>query len=184
MTGQIADEFRYNGEIYDLVGIDGEGLFTPADFGICARAGSTACWRGFQMIYDCVEGKLILEQMNVNTTNPVPINGVEPIHGEFGFSHIYENLKLKTNFSGKIRLGKDFISSMYVHMGFQSEESYETVIELEIKKGDILQKTDLSSLMEQRRERGQEKPTKPPTMNDNDVLDWINNRFSQDYKSE
>lgn len=183
MTGQIADEFRYNGESYDLVGIDGEGFFTPDDFGIKARAGSTACWRGYKMTYDCVNGELLLQEMQVSTASATPINGIEPKAGEYGFSHIYENLRLKTNFSGKIRLGKDFISSMYVHMGFQSAESFETVIELEIANGNIIKETNLSSLMKQRREHGLEKPAQPTSMEDSDVRDWISDRFSQNYES-
>jgi len=184
MTGQIADEFCYNGETYDLVGIDGEGLYTPDDFRIHARAGSTACWRGYQMIYDCIDGELLLDQMNVNTDNAPPINGIEPREGEYGFSHIYENLRLRTHFTGKIRLGKDFISGMYVHMGFQSAESYETVIELDIKNGEIIQESDLSPLMRERRENGKQKPEQPPSAKDNDVMHWISDRFSQDFKSE
>ncbi|TFG30405.1 hypothetical protein EU527_14530 [Candidatus Thorarchaeota archaeon] len=184
MTGQIADAIRYKSELYNLIGIDGEGLFTPEDFDISTRPATTACWRGFQMLYDCINGELILEQMNVNTPNATQINGVEPTPGDFGFSHLYEDLKIKTKFSGKLLLGKDFISSMYVHMGFQSVESFETVIELEIENGNILQENDLSAEMEKRREQGVGKPSRPSTMDDNDVMNWIEDRFSQDYKSE
>jgi hypothetical protein len=34
LTGQVSDEFRYNGEVFSLVGINGKGLYTPADFGM------------------------------------------------------------------------------------------------------------------------------------------------------
>lgn len=184
MTGQIADEFRYNGEMYDLVGIDGDGLLSPTDFGMIPRAGSTACWRGFQMFYNCVNGELLLEQMNLNTQEAILVNGIEPKNGEYGFSHVYENLKLKVPFTGRIRIGKDFISSMYVHMGFQSSESYETVIELEIENGKVIRIKDLSSLMKQRRKQGLEKPAQPTTTEDDDVKDWIADRFSQTFESE
>ena len=186
MTGQVSDEFRYNGEVYALVGISGEGLYTPADFGMTTRMASTACWRGYQMFYDCVDGELILEMMLANPKDPKPVNGVKPSKSEDSvmFSYVYENLKLKTKFTGRILLGKDFIEEMYVHMGFQSAESFRTVIELEVKDGDIVNETDLSQTMAEKRLDGRNKPTRPPTMEDNDVMSWIEDRFSQDYDLE
>lgn len=186
LTGQISDEFRYNGEVFSLVGINGKGLYTPSDFGMRTTMASTACWRGYQMFYDCVDGKLILDAMNANPTEIKPVNGVQPKQPEDGwmFKHVYENLGLKTKFTGRILLGKDFIQEMYVHMGFQSPESYGTVIELEVKNGDVVKDTDLSSTMAERRLAGRNKPTLPPTEDDDDVRDWIEDRFSQDYELE
>jgi len=34
MTGQIANQFKYEGEIYQLVAYTGEDLYTAEDFGI------------------------------------------------------------------------------------------------------------------------------------------------------
>ncbi len=184
MTGQISDKFRYNGEIFELVGIDGNGLFTPDDFGMVTRPGSTACWRGFCMSYNCVNGELLLEEMDINTQNAVPVNDIVPREGEYGFSHVYENLMLKVPFTGKIRIAKDFISTMYVHMGFQSAESFETVIEIEFEGGNVVQERNLSLLMKERRDKGLEKPNQPPSMGDDDVRDWISDRFSQDFESD
>ena len=70
---------------------------------------------------------------------------------------------------------------MYVHMGFQSAESFRIVIELEVKDGDIIKETDLSSTMAERRLAGRNKPTRPSTEDNDDVRDWIEDRFSQDY---
>lgn len=186
MTGQVTDSFRYNGEEFSLVGINGRGLYTPADFGMRTRMASTACWRGYQMFYDCVNGEMILDTMLANPIEIKPVNGVKPriSKGSFFFECAYENIGLKTKFTGKILLGKDFIQEMYVHMGFQSPESYKTVIELEVKRGDVTKVTDLSTRMAERRLAGRSKPTAPSTMEDDDVSDWIEDRFSQDYEPE
>jgi hypothetical protein len=183
LTGQIADEFRYNGEIYSLVGINGNGLYTPMDFGMTTTMASTACWRGYQMLYDCIDGKLIFDAMFVNPREVKPVNGIEPRHpgDDWIFKYVYENLGLKTKFTGRLLLGKDFIDEMYVHMGFQSPESYRTVIELEVKDGNVVTATDLSSRMAERRLKGCNKPKQPHTHDDEDVMDWIENRFSLDY---
>ena len=186
LTGQVSDEFRYNGEVFSLVGINGKGLYTPTDFGMTTTMASTACWRGYQMFYDCVDGKLILDTMFANPTELKPVNGIEPQKPKesWMFNHVYENLGLKTKFSGRILLGKDFIQEMYVHMGFQSPESYQIVIEIEVKDGDVVKETDLSSIMAERRLAGRNKPARPTTEDDDDVRDWIEDRFSQDYDPE
>jgi hypothetical protein len=186
LTGQVSDEFRYNGEIFALVGINGAGLYTPADFGMRTTMASTACWRGYQMFYDCVDGKMILDTMFANPKEVKPINGKEPTKPKdsFIFNYVYEDLALKTKFTGTILLGKDFIDEMYVHMGFQSPESYRTVIELELKDGDIIKETDLSHAMAERRASGRDKPAQPQSMDDDDVRDWIEDRFSQDYERD
>ncbi|MFW9786933.1 MAG: hypothetical protein ACFFE2_11910 [Candidatus Thorarchaeota archaeon] len=186
MTGQVADEFRYNGEAYALVGISGEGLYTPADFGMTTRMASTACWRGYQMFYDCVDGELILDTMLANPEVPKPVNGIEPrkLENSFMFPLVYENLRLKTKFTGRILLGRDFIDEMYVHMGFQSAESFRTVIEIEIKDGEIIKETDLSQSMAERRLAGLNKPSQPPSMEEDELKGWIEERFSQDYDTD
>ncbi|TFH05051.1 MAG: hypothetical protein E4H14_13500 [Candidatus Thorarchaeota archaeon] len=187
MTGQISDQFKYEGDVYNLVGLDGESLYTADDFGITTQMASTACWRGYQMFYDCVDGDLILDSLHVRTKDKITINGIAPKEGQddnFMFNCIYENLALKTKFTGTLLLGKDFIQEMYVHMGFQSAESYRTVYEIEVRNGDIIKVTDLSTRMEERRIRGQEKPASPPSDDEKDVSDWIKDRFSQEYNPE
>ena len=186
VTGQVPDEFRYNGEAYSLVGISGEGLYTPADFGMRTTMASTACWRGYQMFYDCVDGELILDTMFANPKEIKPINGLMPREPDDGwmFKYVYENLGLKTKFTGRILLGKDFIDEMYVHMGFQSPESFRTVIELEVKDGEIVNERNLSQAMAERRQSGRYKPDQPTSREDDDVMGWIEDRFSQDYDME
>ena len=189
MTGQIPDHFRYKGESFDLVGIDGEPLYTPKDFGISPQMASTACWRGYQMFYDCNDEQLILDHMHVRTNDKIVVNGISPrAPGDddetIFFNTFYKNLGLKTKFTGTLLLAKDFISEMYVHMGFQSPESFRTVLEIHVKKGDIIEVRDLSDKMEERRKLGQTTPNRPDTLEEPDIEDWVKDRFSLDYKSE
>jgi hypothetical protein len=183
LTGQVSDEVRYNREVYSLVGINGEGLPDPADFGIRTKMASTACWRGYQMFYDCVDSELVLDVMLANTDEAKPVNGVKPgiSKDSFGFNHIYENIGLKTKFTGRILIGRDFVQEMYVHMGFQSAESYRDVLELEVENGNIVNIVNLAEVMEQRRLQGRYKPTDPSSMEESDLHSWIEDRFSQDY---
>jgi len=189
MTAQIPDKFSYEGKAYDLVGMDGGPLYAPQDFGITPQMASTACWRGYQMFYDCKKKQLILDQMHVRTEDNIAVNDISP--KELGdademafFNAFYEDLGLKTKFTGALLLATDFIPEMYVHMGFQSPDSFRTVLEIHVREGDIIKVMDLSEKMEERRKQGAVSPSQPDTMEKPDIEDWVKDRFSHDYESE
>ncbi len=179
MTGQIPDVFRYEGEVYDLVGLDGTGLFTPESFGIDAFSSCTACWRGYVMYYDCIDGKLILDKMEVNAREPIEVNGVKPVKEQNFFTSTYNNLGLKTDFTGTLLLAKDFIQGMYVHMGFQRPIAYRTVLQISILDGDITLVEDLSKHMEQKRQEDPDRDAQPT--DPSEVGEWIEKTFSLDF---
>lgn len=181
MTAQIPDEFILNGENFSLVGLKGEGLFEPLDFGLTPHSASTACWRGYVMKYIFTKDQLILDEMRVNINEPLKINDVEPEPGESMFKYHYKNLNLKTEFSGRILLAKDFIQSMYVHMGFQRPMAYETVIEIHIIDGNITLLKDLSKEMAKRRKKNIGKGAHPQSDSEEDIKKWIDKTFSLDY---
>ena len=187
MTAQAPDQFRYEGEQYSLIGIDGTDLYEAKDFGIETQMASTACWRGYIMIYDCIGGSLFLDGMHVRTQNAPAINGVDPIDSSMkmlSFTHVYENLRLKTKFTGSMLLGKDFIDRMYVHMVSQRAMAYGNVIELQIQDGDIISESDLSERMEKLRNQDPDKGAQPESRADEDVSKWIEDSFSRDYDIE
>ncbi len=185
MTAQIPDEFRYMGELFSLIGLKGSPLYAPQDFGITPIMASTACYRGYVMRYDCVDGQLILDGMSVRTEEALPVNRIDPLdEGGHFFSHRYENLSLKTKFSGSMLLGKNFIESMYVHMGYQRPMAYRTVLELQIQDGDIMATNDLSAKMEELRNSDPNQDAQPNSRDHDDVMSWIENAFSLDYDIE
>jgi len=180
MTGQMSDQVLYKGEAYPLVVVSGEGLFTPGDFGLNPYFTCTACWRGYLMWHKCENGELVLDGMSVSNKDPVEINGVMPTQPKELFKYMYEGLSIKTKFTGSIMIAKDFIQSMYVHMGFQSPETYRTVIRLEVQYGNITREDDLSMSMESRRKKGEFGPLAPESRKEGDVAKWIERRFSLD----
>ncbi|MEM4721362.1 MAG: hypothetical protein QXT73_04810 [Candidatus Methanomethylicaceae archaeon] len=42
---------------------------------------------------------------------------------------------MRVPFIGKLRLAKDFIQELYVHMGFQKPSAYQTVLDLLFEEG-------------------------------------------------
>lgn len=181
MTGQIPDEFILNGENFSLVGMKGNGLFEPLDFGITPHSASTACWRGHVMKYHFTKDQLILDEMRVNVNDPPKINGIKPQQGESLFKYHYRNLNLKSKFTGTVLLAKDFIQSMYVHMGFQSPMAFKTVVEIQIERGNIISLEDLSKEMEEQRNKDPYKGDQPQTNSQKDIEKWVKDKFNLDY---
>ena len=183
MTGQVPDKLICRKNLYSIVGLRGEGLPSPFDFGLKPVSPHTANWRGFIMTYIVVEKHLNVHEMKVTLkdlkSKPPLINEVKPKLEKKGLIHLtYSSLKLKTQLTGKILIAKDFIDSMYVHMGFQSPISFETVIELEFREGDLLSVTDLSEKMKEYRKRD---ISDGKISRSHDPISWIARTFSLDY---
>lgn len=181
ITAQIPDEFTINGEKFSLVGLKGQGLFTPEDFGIRPHFTCTACWRGYVMEYNFINNKLVLTGMRVNVNEPTKINSVEPQKGDSLFKFHYNNLNLKTHFTGSVLLAKDFIQSMYVHMGFQRPMAFKTVVEIHVENGNIISLKDLSKQMEEKRKQNPYEGAQPQSNTQNNIERWIKQTFSLDY---
>ena len=151
MTGQISDSFLYKGKTYAITGYTGGELFSPLDFGLFPKPATTACWRGFVLYFTVLDDYLTLVDMEINAEDALEINGVKPHIREETFRLHYQDLNLKINYTGKIRIATDFIKSMYVHMGFQRSIAYETVIELKFQDGALISEKDLSQKMKKKR---------------------------------
>lgn len=185
MTGQIPDEVLYQNKVYSIVGIKGEGFPDPLDYGFLPRSPHTANWRGYQMWYEIDTDQLSLQQMDVyvekTKEKPARINDVKPVSKKWGGGIIhlsYQNLKYKTEFTGNLLVGSDFIDSMYVHMGFQSPISFESVIEFRVNKGDVVSIRDISKLIKDYRKKNKSDGKLKPTGN---TMEWISRTFSLDY---
>jgi len=184
MTGQVPDDVILNDERFSLIGLKGQKKFKPEDFGIEPYSSMTACWRGYIMGYVISNNQLILNEIQINAEEPLKINGIEPQNGNRFFKYHYKDLKLKSNFTGSILLAKDFIQSMYVHMGFQRPITYETVIELNLNCGEIILELDISKQIEEYRNYDLNKGARPRSDAMEDIGKWVEDTFSLDYDFE
>jgi hypothetical protein len=100
------------------------------------------------------------------------------------FSHTYERLNLKTLFTGSMLLAKDFIESMYVHMGFQRPMAFKTVLEIQVQDGDIVSMSNLSEKMEELRQKDRDKGAQPDSSSRPDIDRWVADTFSREYDIE
>jgi len=143
MSTQTLDTIIYEGEPYELVGLECErlqeegfsglvdvtkiisntGLIKPSVFGIETTAMHTGCYRGYYSTYEIDDkGTIILKEMTLKASgdNYKPLNNVEP---EFvDCCAVYKNINFPVKFTGKIRIRR-----------------YLSYVELTYEEGNILE---------------------------------------------
>lgn len=152
-TGQIADTFMFKGNEYSLIGKTEGDFATPKQFGMTPVMIHTACWRGFYATYELTDEGFFLRELTlrVEDGNYLPIDGVEPDTETKKHQATYTNLNVQARFSGKIRLAKDFIRELYIHMGFQKPTAFKTVLDITLKDGKVVDIKNRSEEMEAKR---------------------------------
>lgn len=63
----------------------------------------------------------------------------------------YSGLNEKINFTGKIRIAKDFVNELYIHMGYQKPTSFRTVLDVTLRNKWLAKIQDRSEEMELKR---------------------------------
>jgi hypothetical protein len=160
MTGQISDAVQFNGATYSIIA-QSNPPFDPSSYGFTPVSMHTGCYRGYNCGFVIEEEVLFLENLNVNDKNNryPEINGVSSVeHPPFEiYCWRYEGLKEPINYTGQVRLGKDFIQDLYVHMGVQSATSFKCVLEIEFLDGSVQSVVDRSKFFESKRGEFKEK---------------------------
>ena len=152
MTAQILDTFLFKGDEYSLIGMtEGCVLASPEQFGMEPDEIHTACYRGFYATYELTEESLYLKELTLRVRDGKyqPIGDVQPERVD---NHAtYHGLSEVIPFTGKIRLAKDFIKELYVHMGYQKPTAFKTVLDISLKDGKVVEIKNRSQEMEQKR---------------------------------
>lgn len=186
MTAQIQDKVKYQDDLFAIVGLKGESLPAPQDFGMTPIPISTTCYRGYYAGYALINEHLCLTSLTLKEQT----NTYTPIDNQAGqwdtntSSRSYHGLSLPTTFSGRLLLGRGFINSMYIHMGFQKPVAYQQVIELWLHHGQLIDYFDLSKkVAQQRKIYYQKHPMGIPhrSLNADDIAQWVTHMFSLEY---
>ncbi|MDE5802317.1 MAG: hypothetical protein K2I22_05295 [Lachnospiraceae bacterium] len=163
MTAQVGDSFIYKGDDYSIVAISEPIQFNPLDYGIKPVACCTACWNGYWCDYHISTKGIMLQNLYINSQGDYypEINNVSPEReGKKPFlymgHHLYKNLNIFMEYTGKILIGKDFINEYYIHMGYQSAWAYEVLEELVFDNGKLTKTVNHSEMAKKLRlERNQ-----------------------------
>jgi len=151
MTAQISDTFIYKGDEYSLIGKTEGYLAFPEQFGMEPEMLHTACYRGFYATYELTEEALYLRELTLREKDGMylPIGETHPERGEYQAT--YHGLSEVIPFTGKIRLAKDFIEELYIHMGYQKPTAFKTVLDIALKDGQVVEIRDRSQEMKLKR---------------------------------
>jgi hypothetical protein len=181
MTAQIQDRVFFNRGEYILCGTKGEGLTTPAQFGMQTAMISTACYRGYHLTYRVIDDTLSLTEMVVRTPDDVypTLNGVEAVFDKEWHVARYTGLQIKTAFTGCLLIANNFIGPLYAHTGFQKPTSYRNVIELRFQHGEMQQAVDCSEQIGQMRVNMLSRRT---AKREDEIAGWMTQMFSLDYE--
>jgi hypothetical protein len=169
MSSQQPDLVTYEGDVYELVGVRGGGLFDPEAHGIQTVAPHTGCWRGFIARYEVRLRRLHLRSLSIWSERPLPpLFGVEatgastddgePRHpfdpglggrteGEYGFG------EAPVAFTGGVLVGREFVGQGYSTMGADPPWLYATVHDLTFEDGWLVDAIDRSAEMATARAR-------------------------------
>jgi hypothetical protein len=206
MTAQADDSVFYQGTHFSLAGINGSGLFDPADHGIKAESGCTACYRGYICGYEVAEGMLFLSNLSIGLEQKEG-EGLPKILGKTPHQPTYSAKKWNPEtrtleevteptwfvevtdlhhpvpFNGGLLIGNDFVRSLYVHMGFHPAYTYRKVHELLFEDGRLVKEADRSLEMAEYRAAIESTAQEPADLEDQERLrQWIEQRFSRHYK--
>jgi hypothetical protein len=111
------------------------------------------------------------------TPPPPPINNLYPVpvEGDF-FDYSYNHVDLKMNFTGVLLLGEDFISDLYVHMGYHPAWKYKKVTALCFNKGEMIESKDISEDVDKLRDSMQREDA---DIKEKSTVGWIMKCFSK-----
>jgi len=185
MTAQINDSFLFQVQKFSIVGVNGERLFHPAEYGLQPLPRITSCWRGFVCTSKTLHNELLLDtlQTNLDLAGPAINNILPEFSTRSTFNNTYHDLNLHIDFSGGMLVANGFIQALYVHMGFHPAWKYETVIELAFSNGYLLDTKDVSGQMAELREKMTRQPLQPGTDASRQELDdWIASTFKRSYR--
>jgi|LSQX01.3.fsa_nt_gb hypothetical protein len=151
MTAQISDTFIFKDKEYSLIGMTEGDLASPEQFGMEPEMLHTACYRGFYAMYELTEEALYLRELTLRERSGryLPIGKIQPEKKDYQAT--YHGLSEVIPFTGKIRLAKDFIEELYIHMGYQKPTAFKTVLDITLKEGRVVEIKDRSQEMKQKR---------------------------------
>ncbi len=151
MTAQVSDSFRFDNNNYSLVATSKPLEFDPKEYGITPQPFISACWQGFWCAYNITNDGIFLEDLYINSEDDYypEINGVSPFSGNMNLymgHHVYSDLHLNLDYTGKILVGEGFLQEYYIHMGNQRFWAYEILKELVFENGVLVGVNDRSNI--------------------------------------
>ncbi len=191
MTAQIGDSIKYKDNEYSIVAISTPIEFEPKDYGITPWGTCSACWAGYWCEYRISEEGIVLQNLYINSKdeyyppiNGVEVNGHEKNPSKYMGHHLYQDVNLPINYTGRIVVGKDFLREYYIHMGYQRAWAYETLLEFVFKNGELVEIIEHSEVAKRLREDMEGKRDRSKAVQKEDIEKFVSDSFSLDLKTK
>jgi hypothetical protein len=178
VTAQIPDTVILDGHEYELIGIEGEGLFSPSEYGFEPVMWHTANYAGYLLTLEIRDEELVLTKLEIKDAEDryPDIDGCSAGHvaddDAFAIA-TYGGLDLRQPFTGTLRIAREFLPEHYVHQGYQSASAYAVVADLDLKAGRVVEVRDRSE------EIGADSHSAKRKRHFPSLLDWIEYRHSR-----
>lgn len=192
MTAQVGDRFLYGGNEYSIVAMSRPIQFDPSDYGIKPAAFCTACWNGYWCDYQISAEGIVLKNLYINSENGSypEINGIGPENSgqkrsQYMGHHLYKNLNMFIEYTGRILAGKDFMREYYIHMGYQRAWAYKALVEWIFDGGRLIKTVDHSEMAEKLREElGKLRDNEGEKKTGRDIPQFVQKSFSLEMKDK
>jgi len=154
VSGQILNSFIFNNDKYGVCAVEfWDTFFRISSLGINPKKTNTANILGYVATFCVDDNCLYLENLLTNTENnlidetPIINNRQAVVVNDLFGKFYYDNIQLLLPYTGSLLISKDFIHSMYVHMGWQLTDCYETILQLTFHNGKLTSFLDLSDFV-------------------------------------
>ncbi|RKG48284.1 hypothetical protein D7X30_40900 [Corallococcus sp. AB011P] len=194
MTAQSRDILVFEQRPFELMSVQGTGLFDPRQEGLVPQWVSTGCYRGFDCVYRIDEKLLLLEafsiglkpldRLEVKYGKGKVLRGQQPHLKEDAFLAVYEQLGWHVPFTGGLVVARDFIpglasrSESVVSRVLSPIWMFSVVHELHFVEGQWTESFDCSSAMDALRHR----IAAEPDGDEHEIHRFLANTFRRSYR--
>ena len=153
MTAQIRDVCRYRDVDHAVVDASDGWLFDPCELGLDPVGSCTACHRGYVATFAVRDGRLVVDDLDVNLYGPEgrrvvgpAVHGVRPTGGRSGlFDHRYRRLGHRLHYTGGLLVAAEIVRERNAHTRDYRPWEYRTAFELTFDAGRLVGEADRSA---------------------------------------
>ena len=142
MTGPIRDTILYEGELYDIIAVNGDGLITPQMYNMYPGFIGKDCKREYISKYMLLDGFLILVDMQIG---PLTGETAKRIQGKTpDESNTYRDANVWSRLTGSLRIARNQKGKISEQSTAEADPQYDTLLDLLFQDGEFLLARDIS----------------------------------------
>jgi hypothetical protein len=142
MTATMHDTILYEGELYDIISVNGDGLITPQMYNMFPGFISSDCTRDHISKYVLLDGFLLLADMKIG---PLTGETAKRIQGKTPDENgTYREVNVWSRLMGSLKVARNPKKKGSEQAGNNDEAAYETVIDILFQDGELLLTRDMS----------------------------------------